>query len=107
MILIKKAFMKIWKVTPKEKYVLVNASSSEKVEDGYKNSNWNLRLVGKAKDIELHEGDRIEIISAKIENVFDKKNNKNWLSIIVFDFINQTDCKSGNVKIEDDDDFIF
>ena len=104
MIIIKKAFMKIWKITAKEKYVLVNASSSEKIEDGYKNSNWNLRLVGKAKKINVKEGDRIEITSAKIENIFDKENNKNWLTVVVFDFINQTE---DDVKVEDDDDFPF
>ena len=92
MILINKAFAKVWKVERKENYIALNISTGDKQQDGsWKNSNWNARLVGKAKHIALSEGDRIEIKSAKIENIYDKANNKNWLNIIIFDFINQGD----------------
>lgn len=91
MIIIKKAYMKVWKIDKQEKYTRANATTSEKVEDlGYKNSNWSLMLVGKSREVDIKEGDRIEIKSAKIENIWDKENKKNWLNVIVFDFVNLT-----------------
>ena len=87
MILINKAYAKVFRVDVKEKYTSLTIGTSDKQQDGsYKNSNWNARLVGKAKDIAVNEGDRIEIKSAKIENIYDKENKKNWLNIIIFDF---------------------
>lgn len=111
MILINKAYAKVWKVERKENYIALNISTGDKQQDGtYKNSSWNARLVGKAKDIQVNEGDRIEIKSAKIENIYDKETNKNWLNIIIFDFINQNACPGlddvdgdGFVPINDSD----
>ena len=93
MILINKAYAKVWKVDVKEKYIALQMTTGDKQTDGsYKNSSWNARLVGKAKDIQINEGDGIEIKSAKIENIYDKTNKKNWLNIIIFDFENQDSC---------------
>lgn len=87
MILINKAFAKVWKVDVKEKYTSLQITTGDKQQDGsYKNSNWNCRLVGKAKDIMVNEGDRIEITSAKIENIYNKETKKTWLNVIIFDF---------------------
>ena len=86
MILFNKAFLKVWKVDKKDKYTALSCSTSDKQQDGtYKNSNWNVRLVGKAKDVEVAEGDRIVVKSGKVENIFDKENNRNWLNVIVFE----------------------
>ena len=85
-----KIYAKVWKVDKKEKYTSLQISTSDKQQDGtYKNSGWNCRLVGKAKDIAVNENDRIVITSAKIENIYDKENKKSWLNIIVFDFTNE------------------
>ena len=81
-----KIYAKVWKVDKKENYTAVNISTSDKQQDGsYKNSSWSCRLVGKAKDVEVAEGDKLIINSAKIENIYDKEAKKCWLNIIVFD----------------------
>lgn len=104
MILINKAYAKVWKVDPRQNYTALNISTGDKQQDGsYKNSNWNARLVGKAKDITVNEGDRIEITSAKIENIWDKQNNRNWLNVIIFDFVVQ-DSDGGFKPIEEDEE---
>ena len=80
-----KIYAKVWKVDKKEKYTALRVSTGDKQEDGtWKNSNWNAKLVGKAKDIDVAEGDTLIITSAKIENPYDKKSEKEWLCIIVF-----------------------
>jgi len=82
-----KIYAKVWKVEKKENYTAFNISTSDKQKDNtYKNSNWNCRAVGKAKDIDVNANDRIIITQAKIENIYDKEKNKSWLNIIVFDF---------------------
>ena len=49
MILFNKGFFKVWKVEQKEKYTSLQCSTGDKQQDGtYKNSNWNVRLVGDA-----------------------------------------------------------
>ena len=106
MILINKAFAKVWKVDKKEKYTALNISTSDKQQDGtYKNSSWNARLVGKSKDIAINEGDRITITSAKIENIYNKEQKKSWLNIIVFDLT--VDGSDGFKEVEEDTDLPF
>lgn len=96
-----KIYAKVWKVDKKEKYTSLTISTSDKQQDGsYKNSNWNCRVVGQAKDIDVSDGDRIVIDSAKIENVWDKENKKNWLNIIVFNF--ETEGQQENPFVESD-----
>ena len=94
-----KIYAKVWKVDKKEKYTAVSISTSDKQQDGsYKNSSWSCRLVGKAKDVEVAEGDKLIINSAKIENIYDKEAKKCWLNIIVFD------AEVGSVAVKVDDD---
>ena len=81
-----KIYAKVWRVDKKENYTAVSISTSDKQQDGsYKNSSWSCRLVGKAKDVIVEEGDLLTINSAKIENIYDKEAKKCWLNIIVFD----------------------
>lgn len=71
-----KIFAKVWKVEEKEKYIALQISIGDKQQDGtYKNSGWNCRIVGKAKDIKVSENDNIIITSAKIENIYNKEQN--------------------------------
>lgn len=87
MMLINKSYAKVWKVEQKQNYTALQISTSDKQKDGtYKNSSWNARIVGKAKDIGIEKGDMIEIKSAKIESIYDKANNKTWVNVIIFDF---------------------
>lgn len=80
-----KIYARVWKVWKKEKYTDLSISTGDKQEDGsYKNSKWPARLVGKA-NIDVAEGDSIVITKAKIENVWDKDNNREWLRIIAFE----------------------
>lgn len=68
-----KNYAKVWKITPSEKYLDLQISTSEKDKrDGhYINSSWFPRCIGHAfntlKD-NLHEGDRIIITKSKFTN---------------------------------------
>ena len=100
-----KIYAKVWKVEKKENYVALNISTSDKQQDGtYKNSSWNCRLVGQAKDFIVNEGDRITITSAKIENIYNKEQGKSWLNIIVFEFENENVNNNDGFKPIDDSD---
>jgi hypothetical protein len=81
-----KVYGKVWNVDKKEKYTDITISTGDKQQDGtWKNSSWRCRLVGQAKDVEVNQGDKVIITSAKIENIWDKDNKKEWLKLIVFD----------------------
>ena len=67
-----KIYAKVWKVDKKEKYIDLQATTSEKDNDGnYVNSGWFPRLVGHAfnslKD-KIKEGDRLIITKSKMTN---------------------------------------
>ncbi|MGL4425116.1 MAG: hypothetical protein ACRCZ0_10025 [Cetobacterium sp.] len=88
---IKGRFVKVWKIKEvKDKVVKIDLGTSDKQQDNtYKNSNWfNCSFIGKALDgaKRLKEGDKIEIVSAKIENVFVKEKNQSYINIAVFEF---------------------
>ena len=67
-----KIYAKVWKVHKFDKYIDLEATTSEKDQDGnYVNSGWFPRLIGHAfnalKDT-IKEGDRIVITKAKLTN---------------------------------------
>lgn len=67
-----KIYAKVWKVDKKEKYIDLQATTSEKDGDGnYINSGWFPRLIGHAfnslKD-KIKEGDRLIITKSKLTN---------------------------------------
>ena len=104
MILFNKAFLKVWIVDRKDKYTGITASTGDKQQDGtYKNSSWNCRLIGKAHDLNVAEGDRIEVLSGKVENIYNKEQGKSWLNVIIFDAAKQGGADAGNAPIEIDD----
>jgi hypothetical protein len=103
MIKFNKAYFKIWKVEDKGKYKALQCTTGDKQQDGtYKNSSWNVRLVGKA-NVEVSEGDMIEVISGKIENIYDKENKKAWLNVIAFEL----ESRHSKGKLTDDSDLPF
>lgn len=67
-----KIYAKVWKVTPSEKYLDLQISTSEKDRDGnYINSNWFPRCIGHAFNTlngKVKEGDRITITLSKLSN---------------------------------------
>ncbi|MGL5717038.1 MAG: hypothetical protein ACRCX2_28740 [Paraclostridium sp.] len=102
-------FAKVWKVKEvKEKFVKVDLGTSDKQQDGsYKNSNWfNVTFFGKALEgaKTLQEGDKIEIISGKIENVFVKDKNQSYVNVVVFEFRLEEDSIKA---VENTDEFPF
>jgi len=99
MIYIEKAFLKIWEVEQKEKYAQGKASTSDKQQDGsWKNSSWFIKFVGKgfAKSKNLNTGDRIEVTKGKLENIYNKEQNKSYCNFIVFDFERQNENFESN-----------
>ena len=67
-----KIYAKVWKVDKHEKYIDLQATTSEKDADGnYINSGWFPRLIGHAfnslKD-KIKEGDRLIITKSKMTN---------------------------------------
>ena len=96
----------MWK---KEKYTDLSISTGDKQEDGsYKNSKWPARLVGKA-NVEVAEGDSIVITKAKIENVWDKDNNREWLRVVAFELEDtaEADNPFDTDDLEDESDLPF
>lgn len=75
-------YAKVWKITPAEKYLDLQISTSEKDQEGnYINSSWFPRCIGHAFNTlktKLNEGDRIIITKCKLSNerYTDKDGNK-------------------------------
>lgn len=99
-----KIYARVWKVWEKEKYTDLRVSTGDKQEDGtYKNSSWNVRLVGKA-NVKVNEGDNIVITKAKIENIFDKNSNKEWLRIIAFELEDTGTQDNPFMEVDEDEE---
>lgn len=63
-------FAKVWKVTPSDKYIDLQITTSEKDGDEWKNSSWFPRAIGHAANSlkNVKEGDRITITKSKFTN---------------------------------------
>ncbi|MGL5797900.1 MAG: hypothetical protein ACRCYT_06795 [Cetobacterium sp.] len=100
-------FVKVWKIKEvKEKYTVVDLGTSDKQQDGtYKNSNWfGVKFVGKAHGKEI--GDKINILSGKMEAVYSKEKNTTYYNIVVFDFEN-LEGNASKKKEESEETFPF
>jgi hypothetical protein len=90
MLNVSKSYATVWKIEDKGKYCSGRISSSKKDKrtGNYVSSNWNVRFVGNCLESakKLQEKDKITITNGFIENIWDKENKKNWLTLIVFDF---------------------
>lgn len=81
-------YVKVWKAENKGKFISLQCSTSEKNQQGeYENSSWNVILVGNAYDQGKHleKGDTFTINKGKITNVYNKKHEKSFLNVVVFD----------------------
>ena len=87
-----KIYAKVWKVEKFDKYIDLQATTSEKDKDGnYINSGWYPRLIGHAynslKDI-IKEGDTIIFTKSKLSNeryVDNEGNKKSRFRFLVFE----------------------
>ena len=87
-------YAKVWKIYPpdkkEQKYTKVQISTSRKQKDGSYLTDYSgyVRLVGKAfeKSHELEANDTIKILNCGVSTSYDKKNNKNYETFVVFDF---------------------
>ena len=87
-------YAKVWKIYPPEKkdqkYTKVQLSTSRKQKDGSYNTDFSgyVRLVGQAfeKSKELEAQDSIKILKCGVTTSYDKANNKNYETFVVFDF---------------------
>lgn len=100
-------WIKIWEVNPKEKYIDIRFSTSEKKEDGsYTNSNWFGRCLGKARNkiIEdnIQKGDKIRMTSGKItaEVYLNDKGEKRTapVKILIFDYDNGENSNNASAE---------
>ena len=79
-------FLKVWKVEEKNGFKKLDLGDSKKMKDGsYENWTWfGVTPVGNAKNVEVKEGDTIEIISGQISQ---RKYNDKWYNdLIIFEF---------------------
>lgn len=98
-----KVYAKVWKITPSEKYLDLQISTSEKAQDGtYINSSWFARTIGHAfnslKD-KLQEGDRIVITKCKLSNERYTAKDGSTKSALRF-IILEASIESGNASNE-------
>ena len=102
MLNVSKSNATVWKVENKGKYCSGRVSSSKKDRrtGNYVNSNWNVRFIGHSFEPAkaLKEKDKITITNGFIENIWDKENNRNWLTLVVFDFEYSEQAKQANAS---------
>ena len=79
-------YLKVWKKQEQNGFTKLDLGDSRKMKDGtYKNWTWfGCTPVGKAKEVEVNEGDTIEIISGQVSQ--DKSGDKWYTNITIFDF---------------------
>ena len=78
-------YLKVWKVKNQNGYTKLDLGDSKKLKDGsYHNWTWfDCTLLGKAKDVELNEGDTIDVVSGIISQ---REYNGKWYNdIIIFE----------------------
>ncbi|HYE12220.1 MAG TPA: hypothetical protein VEF53_18780 [Patescibacteria group bacterium] len=106
----------VFSVEDKGTYIKAKLSTSrkDKQKDEWVNSSWFTRFVGKAKDMAkgLQDKDKITLVNAAIENVYDKDKKQSFLSLVVFKFECEGGSKpnetpSGFIPIDDDSDLPF
>ena len=97
------AYAKVWKIqevkTSNEKTKkTIQASTSKKKEDGSYETDFSgfITLVGKARDKEIAEGDRIQLLSVGVTNNYDKEKKITYTNFICFDFKTQAEINRDN-----------
>lgn len=102
-------FVKVMKVEDKGKYVKATLSTSEKKQDGSReSSSWYASFIGSCAEQakSLREKDTIEIVKGKLSNVYNKEKKQSYLNMTVFEFLGGTepndDFSFGFEEIDDD-----
>lgn len=100
-----KIFLKVWKVTPHEKYIDLQATTSEKNKDGtYTNSRWFARVIGHAFNNltgKIKEGDKIVSTKSKFTNETIKNDDGSYKNMFKFlileaDFLTQAEAPAAD-----------
>lgn len=106
-------FCKVWKILDtKEKYVKIQLGTSDKQQDGtYKNSTWSAFIMGKQLELakQLKEGDVINVLKGKVENVYNKEKQVSYCNVAIFEFEVEggSNTPPASKKVEEEDDFPF
>jgi hypothetical protein len=100
-------YMKAWKVEVKNGYTKLQLGDSSKQKDGtYVNWTWfDVTLMGKAKDVEINEGDVVEIKSGLIAK---RKYNEKWyddIKVFEIEVMQSAEKKAETFVSVDDDTF--
>ena len=106
-------FHRVWKVEEKGNMKLVDLGDSKKEKDGsYTNWNWfKTMFVGKAKDLDIEEGDTITIISGLVQKR--KYEGKYYDNVVIFEAEITKKAEDKEIKesdfaaVDDDDDIPF
>ena len=106
-------YLKVWKVEEKNGYTKLDLGDSNKKQDGtYENWTWfGCTLMGKAKDVQVKEGDVLEVKSGIISKR--KYNDKYYDDIRIFEVevMESKQSDQGFVSVDDtfsaDDDCPF
>ena len=80
-------YMKVWKVKKQNGYTKLDLGDSKKNKDGkYDSWTWfDCLLVGNAKNANVKEGDKIEVLSGQISQ--EKYQDKWYTRIVIFDLM--------------------
>lgn len=100
-------YLKVWKKTVGENYVKLDLGEGEKKYQSEEYENWTFFgcfLVGNAKNVDILEGDKVEIKSGKIK--MQKYNDKWSPSITIFEIEVMQSGNTGNApeKLDTFDD---
>lgn len=79
-------YFKVFGVKETDKTIRYRCGSSEEVRGSYKNSNWDVVVFKSNVQVPMFkEGDLIVATKLKVENIYDKANDRNWLSVVLLE----------------------
>lgn len=98
-------YLKVWKVERHDKYTKVDLGDGKKDKNGnWQNWTWyNCAILGEARNVQLNEGDKVEVKSGIIS--MEKYNDKWSAKIVIFD-IEVMLSAEGNRQSESFDDSV-
>ena len=97
-------YLKVWKKQEQNGFIKLDLGDSTKQKDGtYHNFTWfGCALMGKAKDVQINEGDVVEIKSGIVEQ--NKFNDKWYTNIKIFEL--EVTGKGKATKPDQVDEFV-
>lgn len=80
---------KIWKVDKRDKFTVVEMTTSTKAQDGNYYTDWrcsHTMLVGKAHEANIEPGDMVTIGDFEVRNKYDEEKKTTYTDYKIFDF---------------------